>query len=52
MPGIGGLEMLAEIKRVNPDIAVVMMTSTLEPAVAERARRRRRRLPQEAVLSG
>ena len=38
MPDIGGLEILAEIKRMNPDVAVVMMTATLDTAVAERAR--------------
>ena len=37
MPGFDGLETLAEIRRVNPDVAVVMITSTLDPAVAERA---------------
>ncbi len=37
MPGFGGLETLAEIKRLNPGVAVVMMTSTLDAAVSERA---------------
>src|SRR6185437_6024581 len=38
MPGLSGVETLAEIKRQYPRIDVVMMTSTLDDAVAERAR--------------
>ncbi len=38
MPGFNGFETLSEIKRVAPDIAVVMMTSTVDEAVATRAR--------------
>jgi CheY-like chemotaxis protein len=38
MPGFNGLETLAEIKRLAPKISVVMMSSTLDPAVAERAK--------------
>jgi CheY-like chemotaxis protein len=38
MPGFDGLETLAEIKRRAPRVAVVMMTSTVDEAVAERAR--------------
>ena len=38
MPGLNGLETLSEIKRENPDVAVVMITSTVDQAVADRAR--------------
>jgi CheY-like chemotaxis protein len=38
MPGLNGLETLAEIKRESPRIAVVMMTSTVDDAIADRAR--------------
>jgi CheY-like chemotaxis protein len=38
MPGLNGLETLAEIKRLNPHIAVLVMTSTRDDALAERAR--------------
>lgn len=38
MPGLNGLETLAEIKRELPGVAVVMITSTVDNAVAERAR--------------
>ena len=37
MPGLNGLEMLSEIKRKSPRLAVVMMTSTLDNAIADRA---------------
>ena len=37
MPGLNGFETLAEIKRDNPNVAVVMMTSALDNAVADRA---------------
>lgn len=37
MPGFNGLETLSEIKRETPDVAVVMMTSTLDNAIADRA---------------
>lgn len=37
MPGFDGLETLSEIKRGNPNVAVVMMTSSVDSAVAERA---------------
>jgi len=37
MPGLNGIETLAEIKRINPAVAVVMISSTLDSAVAERA---------------
>jgi len=38
MPGFDGIETMAEIKRSNPAVAVVMMTSALDKAVADRAR--------------
>ena len=38
MPGFNGIETLSEIRRANPGVAVVMMTSTLDKAIAERAR--------------
>jgi CheY-like chemotaxis protein len=37
MPGLNGFETLSEIKRENPNVAVVMMTSTLDNAIADRA---------------
>jgi CheY-like chemotaxis protein len=37
MPGLNGFETLTEIKRLNPAVAVVMMTSTLDNAIADRA---------------
>ena len=37
MPGLNGLETLSEIKRERPGTAVVMMTSTLDNAIADRA---------------
>lgn len=38
MPGLNGFETLSEIKRLVPDVSVVMMTSTVDNAIAERAR--------------
>ncbi len=37
MPGLNGLKTLQEIKRVSPKVAVVMMTSTVDNAIADRA---------------
>lgn len=37
MPGFNGIETLAEIKRVAPRVAVVIMTSTEDDAIAGRA---------------
>jgi CheY-like chemotaxis protein len=37
MPGLNGLETLSEIKRENPRVAVVMITSTVDSAIADRA---------------
>jgi CheY-like chemotaxis protein len=37
MPGFNGIETLSEIKRVAPDVSVVMMTSTINDAIANRA---------------
>jgi DNA-binding NtrC family response regulator len=38
MPGFNGIETLSEIKRIAPQVSVVMMTSTLDNAIAARAR--------------
>jgi CheY-like chemotaxis protein len=38
MPGFNGIETLSEIKRVAPQVSVVMMTTTVDNAIAERAR--------------
>ena len=38
MPGLNGLDMLAEIKRDHPRLEVVMITSTQDDAMAARAR--------------
>jgi CheY-like chemotaxis protein len=38
MPGLNGVETLSEIKRQYPKVNVVIMTSTTDQAVAERAR--------------
>ena len=37
MPGFNGLETLSEIKRESPDVAVVMISSTMDSAIADRA---------------
>lgn len=37
MPGLNGFETLSEIKRESPGVAVVMMTSTIDNAIADRA---------------
>lgn len=37
MPGLNGFETLAEIKRESPNVAVVMMSSTLDNGIADRA---------------
>ncbi len=37
MPGLDGVTTLCEIKRETPDVAVVMMTTTVEEPVVERA---------------
>jgi CheY-like chemotaxis protein len=37
MPGLNGFETLSEIKRESPNVAVVMMTSTVDDAIADRA---------------
>ena len=38
MPGLNGFDTLSEIKREHPRVAVVMMTSTVDGAIADRAR--------------
>lgn len=37
MPGLNGFETLSEIKRENQNVAVVIMTSTVDNAIADRA---------------
>jgi len=37
MPGINGFETLGELKRAQPKLSVVMMTSTVDNAIADRA---------------
>jgi CheY-like chemotaxis protein len=37
MPGLNGFETLAEIKRETPSVAVVIMTSTVDNSIADRA---------------
>ena len=39
MPGLNGVEALTAIKRQQPNLHVVMMTSTKDDAIAEQARR-------------
>jgi CheY-like chemotaxis protein len=39
MPGLNGFETLSEIRRENPDVAVVMITSTSNNTLADRARK-------------
>jgi len=38
MPGLNGFDMLSQIKREIPNVAVVMMSSTLEHGIADKAR--------------
>ncbi len=38
MPGFNGLETLAEIKRIAPHVAVIIMTSTADDAMVEKAK--------------
>jgi CheY-like chemotaxis protein len=38
MPGLNGFETLSEIRREIPGVAVVMITSSTDPAMADRAR--------------
>lgn len=37
MPGIGGIETLKEIRRIDPSIGVIMVTAVLDEALAKRA---------------
>jgi DNA-binding NarL/FixJ family response regulator len=38
MPGLNGFDMLSQIKRERPGAAVVMISSTLDPSIADKAR--------------
>jgi FixJ family two-component response regulator len=38
MPGLNGFDMLMQIKREMPNVAVVMISSTLEHGIPEKAR--------------
>ena len=37
MPGIGGIETLKEIKKIDPSIGVIMVTAVIDEALAKRA---------------
>jgi DNA-binding NtrC family response regulator len=37
MPGIGGIDTLKEIKKIDPDIAVIMVTAVNDEELAKRA---------------
>ena len=37
MPGLNGVETLSEIKRMAPNVSVVMMTATIDNQIADRA---------------
>ena len=37
MPGIGGIDILKEIKKIDPDIAVIMVTALSNEALAKNA---------------
>src|SRR5512140_1144890 len=37
MPGIGGIDTLKEIKRIDPTIAVIMVTAVVDEELANRA---------------
>lgn len=39
MPGLSGFDTLSEIRRANPDVAVVMITSTSDEKIVSRAHR-------------
>jgi CheY-like chemotaxis protein len=39
MPGLNGFDMLSQIQREIPSVAVVMMSSTLESGIADKARK-------------
>ena len=53
LPGRSGLEILASLRRAKPNVPVIVLTARgeIEDRVA-RTRRRRRRLPGQAVLDG
>jgi DNA-binding NtrC family response regulator len=37
MPGMGGIDTLKEIKKIDPDIAVIMVTAVIDEELANRA---------------
>jgi len=37
MPGMGGLDTLKEIKKINPEIAVIMVTALIDEELAKQA---------------
>jgi len=37
MPGMGGIEVLKEIKKIDPKIAVIMVTAVIDEELAKRA---------------
>jgi CheY-like chemotaxis protein len=37
MPGMGGIETLKEIKKINPKIAVIIVTAVIDEELAQRA---------------
>ncbi|MFA4910704.1 MAG: response regulator [Desulfobacteria bacterium] len=37
MPGMGGIDTLKEIKKINPKIAVIMVTAVIDEELAKRA---------------
>jgi CheY-like chemotaxis protein len=41
MPGMTGLEMLPEVKKLRPDVPVIMITAYGDPETKQRARERR-----------
>ena len=38
MPGMDGLEVLAELKKINPQVKVIILSSIVQPEIEERAR--------------
>lgn len=38
MPGMDGLEVLAELKKLDPDVKVIILSSIVQPEIEEKAR--------------